>query len=238
MTSRRSSGSMRADSAVEPTRSENITVTWRRSARSSGGRVEGTGRGRYVGWRSLSSHRRAAQRWHRGACGGARDAATPSSFRSSAVRLGRTVSSISFSRNAASYCPRPRLRSQTTTSMMTPLWVATGTSLTLASKAHSAKRNHTTTTRALRRNWRGRLGFDCPAPPTASGRWRKCAVPRLSSAAAPLIALLGVGDAAQWQVRKASSACGSSSDRAWARFRRGCHSAPPPRGSVRAAATA
>jgi Rap1a immunity proteins len=32
MTSRRSSGSIRADSAVEPTRSENITVTWRRSA--------------------------------------------------------------------------------------------------------------------------------------------------------------------------------------------------------------
>ena len=32
MTSRRSSGSMRAESAVEPTRSENITVTWRRSA--------------------------------------------------------------------------------------------------------------------------------------------------------------------------------------------------------------
>src|SRR5215467_5586208 len=27
---------MRAESAVEPTRSENITVTWRRSARSSG----------------------------------------------------------------------------------------------------------------------------------------------------------------------------------------------------------
>ena len=32
MISRRSSGSMRAESAVEPTRSENITVTWRRSA--------------------------------------------------------------------------------------------------------------------------------------------------------------------------------------------------------------
>ena len=32
MTSRKSSGSMRAESAVEPTRSENITVTWRRSA--------------------------------------------------------------------------------------------------------------------------------------------------------------------------------------------------------------
>src|SRR6478672_8744256 len=36
MTSRRSSGSMRAERAVEPTKSENITVTWRRSARSSG----------------------------------------------------------------------------------------------------------------------------------------------------------------------------------------------------------
>jgi len=36
MTSRKSSGSMRADSAVEPTRSENITVTWRRSAVSCG----------------------------------------------------------------------------------------------------------------------------------------------------------------------------------------------------------
>jgi hypothetical protein len=32
MTSRGSAGSMRAESAVEPTRSENITVTWRRSA--------------------------------------------------------------------------------------------------------------------------------------------------------------------------------------------------------------
>ena len=40
MTSRRSSGSKRADRAVEPTRSENITVTWRRSARSSGCALE------------------------------------------------------------------------------------------------------------------------------------------------------------------------------------------------------
>ena len=32
MTSRRSSGSMRVESAVEPTRSQNMTVTWRRSA--------------------------------------------------------------------------------------------------------------------------------------------------------------------------------------------------------------
>src|SRR5262252_2397778 len=36
MTSRRSSGSIRADSAVEPTKSENITVTWRRSPVSCG----------------------------------------------------------------------------------------------------------------------------------------------------------------------------------------------------------
>ena len=36
MTSRRSSGSIRADSAVEPTNSENTTVTWRRSAASCG----------------------------------------------------------------------------------------------------------------------------------------------------------------------------------------------------------
>ena len=36
MTSRKSSGSMRAERAVEPTRSENMTLTCRRSARSSG----------------------------------------------------------------------------------------------------------------------------------------------------------------------------------------------------------
>ena len=46
--------------------------------------------------------------------------ATPSSFRFSCVKLGRTVSSMSFSRNAASYFPRPRLRSQTTMSMTAP----------------------------------------------------------------------------------------------------------------------
>ena len=46
---------------------------------------------------------------------------TPRSFKSSAVKLGRTVSSILFSRNAASYCSRPRLRSQPPTSMTAPL---------------------------------------------------------------------------------------------------------------------
>ena len=44
MTSRRSSGSIRAESAVEPTRSENITVTWRRSVVSFEGDVSIVGR--------------------------------------------------------------------------------------------------------------------------------------------------------------------------------------------------
>ena len=105
--------------AVEPTRSENITVTWRRSARSSGralGAVTALTLREEVF--TLASLRRAAI-----ASSNLRrcpSAATPSSFRSSAVRFGRTFSFISFSRNAASYFPRPRLRSQTTMSMLAP----------------------------------------------------------------------------------------------------------------------
>jgi hypothetical protein len=109
---------MRAERAVEPTKSENITVTWRRSARSSGcalgvldvvaGSTEGA-----LPRVSVPRAAMASSRIRR-----CPSAATPSSLRSSAVRLGRTRSLISFSRNAASYCPRPRLRSQTTTSMM------------------------------------------------------------------------------------------------------------------------
>ena len=111
---------MRADSAVEPTKSENITVTWRRSARSSGGALGALDvvAASTEGALPLASLRRAAM-----ASSSFRRCpsdATPSSFRFSCVRLGRTVSSISFSRNAASYFPRPRLRSQTTTSMTAP----------------------------------------------------------------------------------------------------------------------
>ena len=120
MTSRRSSGSMRAESAVEPTKSENITVTWRRSARSSGGAlgaldvvVASTD-----GALPLASLRRAAMA--SSSFTRCPNDATPSSFRFSCVRLGRTVSSMSFSRKIASYFPRPRLRSQTTMSMMAP----------------------------------------------------------------------------------------------------------------------
>ena len=51
---------------------------------------------------------------------------TPRSFKSSAVRLGRTFSLISFSRNAASYLSRPRLRSQPPISMVASHFAADG----------------------------------------------------------------------------------------------------------------
>jgi hypothetical protein len=118
MTSRRSSGSRRVESAVEPTRSENITVTWRRSAVSLGAlsvaREASDG-----GIGALASARKAAM-----ASSSLRRSPTnptPRSFKSSAVSLGRTVSSILFSRNAASYCSRPSLRSQPPRSMAAPL---------------------------------------------------------------------------------------------------------------------
>src|SRR5215472_972157 len=43
MISRKSSGSRRAESSVEPTRSQNITVSWRRSAVSARGGGDGAG---------------------------------------------------------------------------------------------------------------------------------------------------------------------------------------------------
>src|ERR1700722_9566843 len=112
---------MRADSAVEPTRSENITVTWRRSARSSGGAlgaldVVAASTEGVLPCASARSAAMASSRIRRSP-----SAVTPSSLRSSAVRLGRTRSFILLSRNAASYSSRPRLRSQTTTSMTAPL---------------------------------------------------------------------------------------------------------------------
>src|SRR6516164_5614072 len=111
MTSRRSSGSMRADSAVEPTRSENITVTWRRSAASLGATATVAGAGAAV----FASERRSAiasRNTRRSPT-----VETPNSFRSSAVRRGRTFSVIELLRKVASYFSRPRLRSQLATSM-------------------------------------------------------------------------------------------------------------------------
>ena len=102
---------MRADSAVEPTKSENMTVTWRRSPLG----VEATS----AGISPLASVRKAAmassslRRWPM--------APTPMSFRSSAVKRRRTVSSISFSRNAAAYRSRPRLWSHSVGSMVSPV---------------------------------------------------------------------------------------------------------------------
>ena len=107
---------MRAESAVDPTRSEKITVTWRCSARSSGTLGE-------LDVVAVSTEGALALALSRSAAIAASSlrrcpsAVTPSCFRCSSVKLGRTVSSISFSRNAASYFPRPRLRSQTTMSI-------------------------------------------------------------------------------------------------------------------------
>ena len=78
---------MRAERAVEPTKSENITVTWRRSARSSGcalgaldvvvASTDGV-----LPFASLRRAAMASSSFTR-----CPSAATPSSFRSSAVRL-------------------------------------------------------------------------------------------------------------------------------------------------------
>ena len=92
MTSRRSSGSMRADRAVEPTKSENITVTWRRSARSSGetlgvlgvGAAPAEGAGALASVRSAAMASRSFRRCP--------SAVTPSSFRFSCVSRGSSRS--------------------------------------------------------------------------------------------------------------------------------------------------
>src|SRR4051794_701334 len=112
-----SSGSRRPESAVEPTRSTNATVSWRRSACS----VVTAGGGR---WASAGSPARTAVaarsrlRWP--------SEATPSSRRSSAVSVGSRPASTSFSRNAGSYCPKSSPRSQTPTSNPSPPKHASG----------------------------------------------------------------------------------------------------------------
>jgi hypothetical protein len=62
----------------------------------------------------------ANQRWPRAGLRRCPRAVNPSSSRFACVRLARTVSSISLSRNAASYFPRPRLCSQFPISMGPP----------------------------------------------------------------------------------------------------------------------
>src|SRR5216684_1599033 len=109
MTSRRSSGSKRTDSGVEPTRSQNITVSWRRSAASARGAAAGGGAG---GWMSSAAIARSIRlRW---------PSTTPSFSRSVSVSSGKISASIAFSRKIGSYCARSRLRSHVEMSTASP----------------------------------------------------------------------------------------------------------------------
>src|SRR5271167_4676773 len=101
MISRRSSGSNRVESAVEPTRSQNITVSCRRSA------VWATAAGTGAASTSLRNAAIAASSFRRWPT-----RLTPRSLRSSAVSSGNTAASIALPRKASSYCCMPRLWSQ------------------------------------------------------------------------------------------------------------------------------
>src|SRR3954470_12713541 len=114
MTSRRSSGSRRAERAVEPIRSQNMTLSGRRSAVFPVGSVSvgedeiwiGVSPG--VAWSrnaAIASNRR--RRW--------RMELTPMSLSSSAVSVGKASALTSFSWNAAAYCSSPRLFSHAST---------------------------------------------------------------------------------------------------------------------------
>jgi hypothetical protein len=95
-----------------------LTVTWRRSAESVAawslsGMTSGDGADPLLSARNAAMASSSLRRCPTGP--------TPRSFKSSAVNLGRTASSISLSRNTASYRSMPSLRSQLPTSMTTPL---------------------------------------------------------------------------------------------------------------------
>jgi hypothetical protein len=110
-----SSGSRRADSAVEPTRSANITVSWRRSAASWGfGSVDG---GSAVALATaLLRSAIAASIFHR--C----PSKTPSAARSASVKCRRTETSIPFSSKRWVYWPRPRLPSHSAICCIAAPW--------------------------------------------------------------------------------------------------------------------
>ena len=105
MTSRYSSGSRRDESAVEPTRSQNITVRCRRSPLASDGESHDAIVSEKPEIAAPSSVIVSSNRL-RCSIG-----TTPISLRSSDVRLGNILASISLARNAGSYCSSPRLRS-------------------------------------------------------------------------------------------------------------------------------
>ena len=114
MTSRRSSGSMRAESAVEPTRSENITVTWRRSAVVRLRLPINAGCGE-TGAAPASSAIASSSflRWP--------NDTTPMSLRSSLVSRLSSSMSMSLARNISAYWERPIPRSQPSISKFSPL---------------------------------------------------------------------------------------------------------------------
>src|SRR5215467_13463048 len=115
MTSRRSSGSMRTESVVEPTTSANITVTWRRSAVSwVFGSVTATG----IEEGASGAAVRAAiafssfLRWP--------SDATPMSLRSPFVSRPSSSPSMSLARKISAYWARPIPRSQPSMSKFSP----------------------------------------------------------------------------------------------------------------------
>src|SRR6185437_9482356 len=111
MISRMSSGSRRADIAVDPARSQNSTVSWRRSAAAWGEWPVPAAAGTIMAGADSSAIAASILR----RCP---TSVTPRSLRSSAVRL-RTISpSISLSRKVASYCPRSMFRSHSPISMV------------------------------------------------------------------------------------------------------------------------
>ena len=113
MTSRRSSGSKRAESAVEPTRSQNITVSCRRSASPFGARVTGVSASSpdasVAGTPKAAMASSSLRRWP--------TEVTPSSRKSSAVSRRKTAASMSLSWKVVVYCSSPSPRSQSVISI-------------------------------------------------------------------------------------------------------------------------
>jgi hypothetical protein len=108
-------GSIPVESAVDPTRSQNITVSWRRSAWVGAGAGGGTDKGVAVragagaAAPSAAMAERSLRRWP--------TEVTPMLIRSSAVSSGRTSPSTSLSWNPGTYCSSPSPRSHAAMSM-------------------------------------------------------------------------------------------------------------------------
>ena len=116
MTSRKSSGSSRDESEVEPTRSQNITVSCRRSASIVGGEI-GVGVALTAGW-AESRVGSAPQGSDRGQqLAAMADRGNADADQVVGRQLRQHLPSTSLSRNAGAYCSSPNPRSHATTSM-------------------------------------------------------------------------------------------------------------------------